>query len=217
MILLVQIIVLTPKIMVLPPPNNSADPISGTSEQPSLPIKPEKDSEKPQCHPGITRTKIVYKSVEIDHKMVLGAIETVTFECLGLMLDARIDTGAITSSLSSTNMRLFERDGKPWVSFRVNGNKHNKHNKKNKKKHVFERRIVRNIMIKRHDEEPQLRPVVKLKIRIGKIEQVAEFTLTDRTKFDFPVLIGRNILTDIAIVDASHEYLASKKTMINGE
>lgn len=187
------------------PQNDGTDFISSTSEQQPLPIKPEKDSEKSHCNPTITRTEAVYKPLEIGNKIVIGAIEKITFEQMGIMLDARIDTGALTSSLSATDIRPFERDGKQWVSFRVHGEKDDKKN------WVFERRIVRNIMIKRHEEESQLRPVVKLKILIGQIKQIAEFTLTDRSQFEFPVLVGRNILTDIAIVDASYEYLAPKK------
>ncbi len=173
---------------------------------------PEKKQEAPKCDPRvITRTEVVYKPVEIGNKLVIGAVELATFETLGLTMEARIDTGATTSSLGATDIRLFERDGRQWVSFRLNGEQ------KDKDSLVVERQVVRNVMIKRHGKESQQRPVVKLKVRIGKIEQMAEFTLTDRSQFEFPVLVGRNILTDMAIVDVSHEYLVSKKKIADGK
>ncbi|OQX35415.1 MAG: hypothetical protein B0D91_10855 [Oceanospirillales bacterium LUC14_002_19_P2] len=174
--------------------------------------KTEQKPDAPKCDPRvITRTEVVYKPVEIGNKLVIGAVEQASFENLGLTMEARIDTGATTSSLGAADIRLFERDGRQWVSFRLNGEQ------KDKDSLVVERQMVRNVMIKRHGKESQQRPVVKLKVRIGKIEQMAEFTLTDRSQFEFPVLVGRNILTDMAIVDVSHEYLVSKKKIADGK
>ncbi|WP_211829859.1 ATP-dependent zinc protease family protein [Kistimonas asteriae] len=184
-----------------------------SSEQQHTSVKkPEEKQDVSQCDPRvITRTEVVYKPVEIGNKLVIGAIEQATFENLGLTMEARIDTGATTSSLGATDIRLFERDGRQWVSFRLNGEQNDKDSL------VVERQVARNVMIKRHGKESQQRPVIKLKVRIGKIEQMAEFTLTDRSQFEYPVLVGRNILTDMAIVDVSHEYLVSKKKIADGK
>ena len=192
--------------------SNSIVCSDNTSEQQQLPITPEIISETPQCDPKIiTRTSVIYQPVNIGQKLVIGVVESVTFENLNIMLPARIDTGAATSSLCATDIHPFERDGRHWVSFRLHDGPDDKDGL------LVKRQIVRHVMIKRHHSNPQQRPVVRLKMRIGKIEEMAEFTLADRRNFEFPVLIGRNILADIAIVDASYDYLVSKKKIIHGK
>ena len=54
--------------------------------------------------------------------------------------------------------------------------------------------------------EAQRRPVVKLRVALGPIEQQREFTLADRSQYDYPVLIGRNFLRDVAVVDVARQY-----------
>ena len=155
----------------------------------------------------VTRTEVIYQPVSIENKLVIGAVEAVSFSGIDdLMLDARIDTGATTSSLHVTSSQIFERDGARWVSFTfpkdgVDGNE----------EITLERPLARSVLIKRKGVDSQERPVIIMNIRIGKLERTSEFTLTDRTGFEFPVLIGRNFLTDMAIVDVSHEYLVSEK------
>ena len=187
--------------------------IAFDNEQQHFPVdSAERRQNAPECVPCVmTRTEVVYTPVEIDDKLVIGAVELVSFENLGLTMEARIDTGATTSSLGATDIRSFERDGRQWVSFRLPGEQ------KGADSLVVERQVVRNVIIKqRYTKESQQRPVIKLKVCIGKIEQTAEFTLADRSKFEFPVLIGRNVLTDVAIVDVSHEYLVSKRKIADG-
>ena len=42
-----------------------------------------------------------------------------------------------------------------------------------------------------------------LTFRMGHLTLEREFTLTDRSKFEYPVLVGRNIINGIAAVDPS--------------
>jgi hypothetical protein len=43
---------------------------------------------------------------------------------------------------------------------------------------------------------------------MGELEEIIEVTLSDRSDFEFPILIGRNFLTDNAIVDVSKQFVA---------
>ena len=52
---------------------------------------------------------------------IYGWIETVTFPQAGLQLEAKLDTGAQTSSLDARSIEEFERDDEPWVRFRLEG------------------------------------------------------------------------------------------------
>ena len=44
---------------------------------------------------------------------------------------------------------------------------------------------------------------MELVVHIGKEVVKGEFTLSDRDEFEYPVLLGRNILSGLALVDVS--------------
>ena len=127
---------------------------------------------------------------------IIGEVEPVTIVKAGLTRPARIDTGATTSSLDARDIQRFERDGKKWVRFTLL-------DRRSKKEVKVESRLTRTVEITRHGTDPQLRPVVKLKAILGKVRINREFSLTDRSAFTYPVLIGRNFLEGEFIVDVT--------------
>ena len=72
---------------------------------------------------------------------------------------------------------------------------------------TVERPIKRLVEIKQLAGESQRRPIVIMSLRLGSIEEQVEMTLSDRTDFVYPILIGRNFLRDRAIVDVSRKYV----------
>jgi len=135
-------------------------------------------------------------------KMVVGALEEVWLPDLDLALTARIDTGASVSSLDASHIELFERDGKDWVRFEVK-------NPGTGQLQSLERRLRRTVSIRQSGAaEPKHRPVVKMNIVIGQSEQTAEFTLSDRSHQSYQLLVGRNILKDVMLVDVSRTNIA---------
>ena len=134
---------------------------------------------------------------------VFGGIEWVQVGDGGLRAKARIDTGAKTSSLHADDVVEFERDGKRWVRFTFNA-------EEGQAPQLIEVPVVRKVRIKRHGEEveSQRRYAVKLLLVIGPVSEKVEVTLNDRSDFEYPVLIGRNFLTDNAVVDVSKKYNA---------
>jgi hypothetical protein len=48
---------------------------------------------------------------------------------------------------------------------------------------------------------------VQLRIRLGSLRQTIDFTLADRSHMDNEVLLGRNFLTDAALVDVGQQFL----------
>ena len=133
---------------------------------------------------------------QIQGMRIIGEVEPVTILAAGLTLPARIDTGATTSSLDARDIQQFERDGKKWVRFVVV-------DRRSGKKVKVEGRLTRSVEITRHGADPQIRPVVKLKAILGKVQLLREFSLTDRSTFTYPVLIGRNFLQGKFLVDVT--------------
>ena len=113
---------------------------------------------------------------------------------------ARIDSGAETSSLDARNITRFERDGSNWVRFDVPVPKTDEFV-------TMEKEISRRVkVIQSSADEADRRVVVELQFAIGDHQQVAEFTLTDRGHLSHTVLIGRNILRDVMLIDVGKEF-----------
>ena len=146
-----------------------------------------------------------------DNLLVVGGVERVQVEPQGVVLEARIDTGARTSSIDAQDIVPFERDGKPWVKFRLP--------LRDEKKSSVEitTPVTGRASIKRHGEAPLRRLVVSLRVVLGPIDRVSDFTLADRAGYDFPVLIGRSYLQGLALVDVDREKTLTPRPGNSGE
>ncbi len=132
---------------------------------------------------------------------IFGETEYITIKPDNIRLKARIDTGATTSSIHASQIKRFERDGKKWVKFSLIRN--------NGQKVAMSKPVIRTIEVKRHGMDQQSRSVVNLEIVMGKIKKMTQFSLTDRSQFKFPVLIGRSLLKNTALVDVNRSYVLS--------
>ena len=127
-------------------------------------------------------------------KYIFGWVEQIAIQG-GPVLDAKLDTGATTSSLDARSIYRFRRGKKRFVRFELpmaDG----------ADSQLIERPLVRVVRIKQHDGQYQRRPVVTLDICIGRVRRKVEFSLVDRRNFDQPVLLGRNALAGAALVDS---------------
>lgn len=137
----------------------------------------------------------------IDGKIIVGEAEYATVNPGNLRLDARIDSGATTTSMHATNIKTFERDGQRWVRFT------------NEAGATVELPRVRHVRIKGDQEEHRL--VVMIDIQIGPVKQKVEVTLNDRQSYTYPLLIGRNFLRDHAVIDVARKYVQGGKNETN--
>lgn len=138
-------------------------------------------------------------------KTVLGRNEWAWLELLDRNLKARVDTGALSSSLNAIELQPFERDGRDWIRFRVPDEDHPDGGE------VYETPLVRYVRIRQASvEELDRRPVVELKVRVGDLVDETEFTLTNREDMLYPLLLGRNFLRDVAVVDVARKFLHDK-------
>lgn len=138
--------------------------------------------------------------------VVLGAIENIQLEKIDQIYSARIDTGSTTSSLNAINIKEFEREGKRWVRFNLN-----ELSTDIEGKNQIEAPIVRYANIRQPNSEAvEKRAVIELWVKIGTINEKSEFTLANRSQMSHPVLLGREFIQDIALVDVSKTFLLSK-------
>ncbi len=137
-----------------------------------------------------------------DGKMILGQDEYVYVKEANATIVARIDTGASQSSISASDIVEFERNGKKWIRFNI---VHNDRTVEVEAPYVKQTRLRQSSM-----EEFSYRPVVKLNVKIGDYSTEAEFNLIDRSKMQYALLIGRNLLTDIAVVDVARRYVQER-------
>ncbi len=144
-------------------------------------------------------------------KTVYGLNEHVALPEFGLEVPAKLDTGAQTASLSARDIERFKRDGKNWVRFYLAIDE--AHSR------PIELPLQRISKIKRRagDFDPEEektytpRPVVELKLCMGEAKRSIEVNLTDRSAFQYPLLIGSDALTRFgALVDPSLTYAAGK-------
>ncbi|WP_320152213.1 RimK/LysX family protein [uncultured Tolumonas sp.] len=136
-----------------------------------------------------------------DGKMILGETEWIYVEEANGNFMSRIDTGATTSSISAHDVTVFEREGRRWVKFimPIDGGKEVN----------VEAPFVKYIRI-RQANGLEDRPIVRMTIRIGTVTEKADFSLTDRSNMDFPVLMGREFIKDVAVVDVARENVQGK-------
>lgn len=132
------------------------------------------------------------------HLPIVGALEWVLVEPAGMKMEARIDTGAETTSIHAENIQLVEKDGKRYVRFDLLD--------ENDQPVQQELRFRRRVLIKQKEGEPERRYVVRMWVTLAGSRSRIDVNLSDREDFEYPLLVGRNFLVDTVIVDVSRRY-----------
>ena len=139
-------------------------------------------------------------------KNIIGNQEWCSFKGLKIpLIKARIDSGAKTSSIQSTNIKKFKKGKESWVSFDVNPIQDNLSIVVHCESKIIDIRIVKSssgITDKRY--------VVKETINFGAHTCEIELTLANRDGMDFRMLLGREAMKNRFIVDPSKEYLTGQ-------
>ncbi|GMU46104.1 MAG: hypothetical protein AMXMBFR26_08860 [Porticoccaceae bacterium] len=117
---------------------------------------------------------------------------------------AKLDSGAKTSSINAHNITPFTRDGAEWVRFELvlEGTDDSIRTL------AMELPLARYVKIKRHGGQSLRRPVVDLEFCFGGRWWRTEFSLVDRGKFHYPVLLGRRFLGGVAVIDPGATFIA---------
>lgn len=132
--------------------------------------------------------------------IILGWVERVLLTDPGLMLKAKLDSGAETSSLDAHIIKKFRKDGKRWIRFGIV-------DPNSGEEFVLVRERRRTIGVVQHEGTNQVRPTVMVEICVADRLLEVEVSLVDRSEFSYPLLLGRRALKSFALIDPGNTYL----------
>ncbi len=126
---------------------------------------------------------------------LIGRREYVDFPLLAIShVEAKIDTGAYTSSIHCKHIEQIRRDGKEVLEFKLMDDTVHRVEEYTQK------------FIKNSFGEKEERFIIKTLIHIGKKKIRTTVSLSDRGNMRYPVLIGRRLLKGKFIVDVNLVY-----------
>lgn len=132
-----------------------------------------------------------------EEKTLAGWTEIVAVGVPGVLIHAKMDTGAKLSSLHCV-CEVYERQGQPWVKFTLYD--------LSGEPFQFDLKVERVVRIKKHGGGYYDRPVVRLGLCVGSLFKETEVNLTDRTGFRYKLLIGRDFMEPDIVVDAGSRF-----------
>ncbi|SEP96061.1 ATP-dependent zinc protease family protein [Thalassovita taeanensis] len=141
--------------------------------------------------------------------MIIGWRERIALPELGLpLLTAKIDTGARTSALHATRIRIFEREGQEWVRFHIP-------HASGLKARDCEARLVDQRAIKNTSGTPQDRLVIETLLVLDGRKWRIDVSLTDRSGMVMPIILGRTAIRKRGIlVDAGKSFMAGSPVAV---
>lgn len=117
---------------------------------------------------------------------IIGRNERVAIVDGGVVMQAKVDTGADSTSIDARQIEEFERDGAKWVRFETRTN--------DGKVVAFEREVIDTVTIIGAGDEKQERLVVNIALCVGDVQRDVEVNLANRTGLEYRLLLGRGFL-----------------------
>lgn len=139
----------------------------------------------------------------MNQKLVIGNAEAICLPELGIThLEARIDTGAQTSSLHVDNIECFEKDGRSYVEFDLHPDIYNL-------EQVVRctAPLISNRKVKSSNGTFEHRCLITTMLRLGDLQWPIDITLTNRENMTYMMLLGRQAMSDKVLVDPSQSHL----------
>jgi len=134
---------------------------------------------------------------------IIGSVERCALKELGISkIDARIDTGAKTSSLQATNIMVFKKKNKKWVRFEVNYILDD-----NPVSTKCETPVLTRRRVKTSNEISEKRIMIKTPMTIGDITYEIELNLANRESMEYQMLLGREALNGRFLINPSESFL----------
>ena len=138
-----------------------------------------------------------------DDDQVFGWVEKATLQPWDIEVKAKLDSGALTSSLDARDIEMFEQDDEEWVRFRLKL-------EDQASGEVFsdqiERPLYRELSVRGAGGRDE-RPVVLLEVCMGDTIYEEQFSLRDREEMNYPLLLGRRTISHLGMLDVRETFL----------
>lgn len=121
-------------------------------------------------------------------------------------IKAKVDTGAFTSAIHCSSFEEGEDEQGPYLEFVLFHKKHDLYNGDKHKVRDFTQRVIKSSF-----GNKEIRYIIRTKVIMFGQEFGIEFSLSDRKKMKFPILIGRKFLMKGNFVVEVNQYDLSFK------
>ncbi len=137
---------------------------------------------------------------------IIGWREWVALPELGIKtIKAKVDSGARSSSLHAFDMKIFSREGRQWVSFKVHPIQ-----RSNEKIVNIEAPILEFRSVKSSSGIAKMRPVIVTEVEILGKRWPVELTLAGRDNMGFRMLLGREAFRGRYLVDGGKSFYGGR-------
>ncbi|SFT50025.1 ATP-dependent zinc protease family protein [Halomonas saccharevitans] len=138
-----------------------------------------------------------------DVDRVFGWVEKATLEPWGVEVKAKLDSGALTSSLDARNIETFEKEGDDWVRFRLKLEDEASGETFTER---MELPLYRDLRVRGAGGVDE-RPVVLMNVCLGDTVYEEQFSLRDREEMNYPLLLGRRSIGHLGLLDVRETFL----------
>ena len=136
---------------------------------------------------------------------LIGATDSVDLPELGwYKVPVRVDSGAATSSIHCAKVRLIKDGDDTRLCFYLDS-------KKGAPEQSFTVSDFKETVVRNSSGKEEKRYVIKTQITLFGRKIRTEFSLANRKKMSYPILLGRKLLKGRFIVDVSQKDLSSKQ------
>lgn len=142
------------------------------------------------------------------NKKIIGREEWCAFKELNIpAINARVDSGAKTSSIQASEIETIKKDGEKWVRFVVYPLEANSHNSIQ-----CEAKLVGKRFIKSSSGVSEERYIIQSAVTIGEDTFDIELSLASRNTMKFRMLLGRQAMSGRYLINPGKTHLQEKKS-----
>lgn len=147
------------------------------------------------------------KKTKPPFKKFIGRTDRIDLPELDLFdLDAKVDTGAYTSAIYCRDYEVGKDENGDYLEFYLLDKKHPAYNNRQYKVRKFTKREIKNSF-----GQKEQRYIITTPLLIFGRTFVTEFSLSNRKKMKYPVLLGRKFLRAGFLVDVNKYNLSFKE------